>query len=155
VLEKKPLYRKINTRTWGVRLNEYSGEYRYQRHTKAEIHNESSRGSMHGTRRHGFDYTPLFRFLLSRVGRQWDEVFSEAVARLDRPEPVFWMVALHEKDRQEQVRLGESSYFSGLYVDDQGCLQIVNPELTAEYMTPYCSCCTHTFNGIPFVHRKE
>lgn len=110
---------------------------------------------MHGTRQHGFDYTPLFRFLLSRVGGQWDEVFSEAVARLDRPEPVFWMVALQESERQEQVRLGESSYFSGLYVDDQGRLRIVNPELTAEGMTPYCHCCTHTFNGIPFGQRKD
>jgi hypothetical protein len=154
-LEKKPLYRKINTRTRGVRLNDYSGEYRHQRHTKAEIHNESSRGSMHGTRRHGFDYTPLFRFLLSRVGRQWDEVFGEVVARLDRPEPVFWMVALHEKDRQEQVRLGESSYFSGLYVDDQGSLRVVNPQLTAEHMRPNCHCCTHTFNGIPFGQGKD
>ena len=154
-MEKNPLYRKVNTRTWGVRRDEITGHYRHQRHTKTEIQNDAPRGSMHGTRRHGFDYTPLFRFLLSRVGGQWDEVFSEAVARLDRPEPVFWMVALHESERKEQVCLGESSYFSGLYVDDQGCLRIVNPELTAERMTPYCQCCTHTFNGIPFGQRKD
>ncbi|MBK5351428.1 hypothetical protein JFU37_02650 [Pseudomonas sp. TH41] len=154
-MEKKPLYRKVNTRTWGVWRNDFTGHYRHQRNTKAEIHNDVQRSSMHGTRRHGFDYTPLFRFLLSRVGRQWDEVFSEAVARLDRHEPVFWMVALHESERQEQVCLGESSYFSGLFVDDQGLLRIVNPELTAERMTPYCHCCTHTFNGIPFGQRKD
>jgi hypothetical protein len=93
--------------------------------------------------------------LLSRVGGLWDEVFSEAVVRLDRPEPVFWMVALHENERQERACLGESSYFSGLYVDEQGRLRIVNPELTAERMTPNCRCCTHTFNGVPFGQRKD
>ncbi|SED47419.1 hypothetical protein SAMN04490185_3552 [Pseudomonas frederiksbergensis] len=154
-MDKKSLYRKVNTRTWGVWRNEITGHYRHQRNTKNEINNDASRGSMHGTRRHGFDYTPLFRFLLSRVGRQWDEVFSETVARLDRPEPVFWMVALHENQRKAQVCLGESSYFSGLYVDGQGYLRIVNPELKAEHMTPNCHCCTHTFNGIPFGRRKD
>ena len=149
-MDKKPLYRKVNTRTWGVWRNARTGQYRHQRNTKAEILNDALRGSMHGTRRHGFDYTPLFRFLISRVGRQWDEVFSEAVARLDRSEPVFWIVALHESERKEQVCIGESSYFSGLYVDVQGVLQIVNPELTAQNMVPQCQCCTHTFNGIRF-----
>lgn len=154
-MEKKLLYRKVNTRTWGVWRNEATGAYRHQRNTKAEVQSDLSRGSMHGTRRHGFDYTPLFRFLLSRVGRQWDQVFSEAVARLDRAEPVFWMVALHESERRETVCLGESSYFSGLYVDDLGNLQIVNPELTAQSMTPNCHCCTHTFNGVLFGQRKD
>ncbi len=154
-MEKKPLYRKVNTRTWGVWRNEQTGEYRHQRHTQYEIRNESSRGSMHSTRRHGFDYTPLFRFLLSRVGGDWDEIFSEGVSRLDRPEPVFWMVALHEDEREEVVCLGESSYFSGLYVDDQKRLQIVNPQLNAQDMQPYCQCCTHTFNGKLFGKRKD
>lgn len=154
-MEKKPLYRKENTRTWGVRCNDQTGAYRHQRNTKAEVLSDASRGSMHGTRRYGFDYTPLFRFLLSRVGKQWNEVFSEAVARLDRHEPVFWMVALRESERQETVRLGESSYFSGLYVDEQGDLQIVNPKLTAQGMKAKCQCCTHTFNGILFGQRQD
>lgn len=153
-MEKKPLYRKVNTRTWGVWRDEYTGKYRNQRNTKSELHNDASRGSMHSTRRHGFDYTPLFRFLLSCVGRRWAEVFSEAVARLDRPDPVFWMVALHEYERKETVCLGESSYFSGLYVDDHGILRLVNPDLKAEQMTPYCHCCTQTFNGILFGQRS-
>ncbi|WP_244657907.1 hypothetical protein [Pseudomonas fluorescens] len=85
---------------------------------------------MHSHQRHGFDYTPLFRFLLAKVGQPWDKVFSEANARLDRPEPVFWMVALHENDKDEYVRIGESSYYSGLWVDEAGLLQKVNPKLT-------------------------
>ncbi|MFJ7283721.1 hypothetical protein [Pseudomonas sp. NPDC099000] len=154
-MEKKPLYRKINTRTWGVRHNDYTGEYRHQRHTKAVINCDAPRESMHGTRRYGFDYTPLYKFLLSRVGRRWDEVFSEAVARLDSPEPVFWMVALRESEQKDYVRTDESSYFSGLFVDDQGLLAIVAPELTAENMATFCHCCTHSFNGIPYGQRKD
>ena len=154
-MEKKPLYRKVNTRTWGVRSNDYSGEYRHLRHTKAEITSDALRSSMHGTRQHGRDYTPLFRFLLSRVGERWDDVFSEAVARLDRPEPIFWMVALRESEQKEFVRTDEARYFSGLFVDDQGLLAPVAPELTAENMPTFCRCCTHSFNGVAYGQRKD
>ncbi|CAI8763085.1 PAS domain-containing protein [Pseudomonas sp. IT-347P] len=149
-MDKKLLYRKVNTRTWGVRRNESVAHYRDQRNSKAASRHEAMRSSMHPDKQYGRDYTPLFRFLLSRVGGQWDSIFSEAVARLDQSEPVFWMVAIHEEDRREIVRLGESSYFSGLYVDEQNCLQKVNPNLKAQDMTPRCKCCTHTFNGIVF-----
>jgi hypothetical protein len=149
-LDKKPLYRKVNTRTRGVRRHESVAHYRDQRNTKAESRREASRGSMHPGKRYGLDYTPLFRFLLSRVGGHWDRIFSEAVARLDRPDPLFWMVAIQEDEREDIVRLGESSYFNGLYVDEQNLLQIVDPDLKAENMTPSCQCCTHTFNGVPF-----
>ncbi|MGR3888810.1 hypothetical protein [Pseudomonas sp. 1152_12] len=147
---KKPLlYRSFNTRTHGVRHG--SGfAYRYERHTKSEKSSLSSRGSMHSHQRHGFDYTPLFRFLLSKVGQPWDKVFSEANARLDRPEPVFWIVALHEVDKKEYVEMGGSTYYSGLFVDPAGLLQKVNPHLTPEQMKPFCNCCTHTFNGVVF-----
>lgn len=147
---KKPLlYRSVNTRTHGVRHGSYCA-YRYERHTKSEKSSLSTRGSMHSQQRHGYDYTPLFRFLLSKVGQPWDTVFSEANARLDRPEPVFWMVALHESDKKEYMGTGESTYFSGLWVDETGLLQKVNPHLTPEQMKPSCDCCTHTFNGVVF-----
>lgn len=149
-MEKKPLYRKENTTAHNVWRNNPGGHYRDQRNTKAQSRSEAMRGSMHGIKHHGYDYTPLFRFLLSRVGGHWDEIFSEAVSRLDRPEPVFWMVAIHEEDREDIVRLGESAYFNGLFVDGQKQLQIVNPHLSVEEMKPHCRCCTHTFNGVPF-----
>ncbi|HET7230788.1 MAG TPA: hypothetical protein VFJ16_12340 [Longimicrobium sp.] len=109
---------------------------------------------MHAKRRRGLDYTPLFRFLLSRVGSKWDDVHREAAARLDRPDPIFWLVARNEHARREMVRVGESSYFSGLYVDDDGILRIVQPDLRAENLTPSCTCCTHTFNGVRFGSRE-
>jgi hypothetical protein len=95
----------------------------------------------------GLDYTPLFRFLISKVETDWDTVFSEATSRLDKQEPIFWIVALDQNKKEEYVRTGESSYFSGMYVDDVGKLQLTNADLTAKEMTPLYNCCTHTLNG--------
>lgn len=145
---KEPLYRKVNTRARGVR-HRTGGDYRHERHTKAAVAG-TNRGTMHGAHRRGLDYTPLFRFLLSKVGSPWDAVYSEAVARLDQPEPIFWLVARTELERQAVVHMGESTHYTGLYVDDDGVLRVVDPDLRPEHLTPYCACCTHTLNGVPF-----
>lgn len=149
---KEPLYRKVNTQTHGVRHAEF-GDFRTER--KEQALSEASRGTMHAKRKGGLDYTPLFKFLLSKVGSEWDSVYSEAVARLDRPDPIFWLVARHEGEKRDMVRIGESSYFSGLYIDDDGILRIVDPDLRAKNLTPYCTCCTHTLNGERFGSRKD
>jgi hypothetical protein len=142
---KKPLYRKVNTQTHKVR-HRVGGNYRDQRHNE-----DAERSAMsHGVRR-GRDYTPLFRFLLSRVGDDWDEVHSEAVSRLDTPDPIFWLVALRKEDCEAVVRVEESTYFSGLYVDENNRLRVVAPEIGPASLKPFCPCCTHTLNGIPFV----
>jgi len=143
--EQSKLYRKVNTKARGVH-HDFGGDYRNSRHAKKETV-EQTKGSMFGKKERGLDYTPLFRFLLSKVGCNWEEVFSEARSRLDRTDPVFWMVALHDAEKKDYVRIGESSYYSGLYVDEDGILQITNPHLKALDMKPFCSCCTHTFNG--------
>ncbi len=147
---KAPLYRKVNTRARGVR-HRVGGDFRHDRHTTrgAEL-TAGGRGSMHGTVQRGLDYTPLFRFLLSRVGEPWTDVHREAVARLDREEPIYWMVALRVDDRRDTILVGERTFFSGLYVDDEGVLRIVNPALRASDLEPLCACCTHTFNGVRF-----
>lgn len=141
------LYRKVNTQTHGVR-HDVGGDHRTDRPANARA--DTVRGAMHGKRRRGLDYTPLFRFLVSRVGSAWDEVYGEAVRRLDRPDPIFWLVARQKHERRALVRTGESSYFSGLYVDDDGVLRRVDPDLCAEALEPSCTCCTHTFNGVRF-----
>ncbi|CAN7652787.1 hypothetical protein [Mesorhizobium caraganae] len=148
---KEPLYRRENTRTHGVRHR--GGDYKFSRHVKRE--DMTSRGSMHGEKQHGRDYTPLFKFLLSKVGQDWSEVHSQAVARLDRPDPIFWIVALNDADKQSVARAGDNSYYSGLYVDQDNRLALVDPELRLEDMKPSCSCCTHTFNGVPFTQKYE
>ncbi|MFK8251993.1 hypothetical protein [Ancylobacter terrae] len=185
--EKEPLYRRVNTRTHGVR--HAGGEYRWTRRSAEaaalgdacddamdpdieEIDDaarpagaarrrrsgpggRSVRTGMHANRHRRHDYTPLFRFLLARVGEPWADVYGEAVSRLDRSEPIFWLVARREEERRPFVLIGESSYYSGLFVDEAGRLARVDPELRVEHMRPSCSCCTHTFNGVPFVRRYE
>lgn len=144
--KKKLLYRKVNTRARGVH-HRTGGDYRHDRNTKAEKDSPATRGTMHGKVRRGLDYTPLFRFLLSKVGQPWDEVHSEAVARLDDPAPISWMVATGPGDPMHDIFRTENAYYSRLCVDDAGRLAFINPDLRNEDVTPSCRCCTHTFNG--------
>jgi hypothetical protein len=144
---KEPLYRRVNTRARNVD-HRHGSDYRHQRNTERERGSDAIRGPMRGRQRRGLDYTPLFRFLLSRVGDDWDEVYAEAAARLDKPDPIFWMVARQRHERQDVIRIGESTYYSGLYIDTDNRLRVVNPDLGPDTMQPYCPCCTHTFNGI-------
>jgi hypothetical protein len=143
--EKSKLYRKVNTKARGVNHN-FGGDFKNTRNKKRETL-EQTKGTMFGKKERGLDYTPLFRFLLSKVGFNWDEVFSEAKSRLDKTEPIFWIVALTQDKKEDYIRVGESTYFSGLYIDDNAILQITNPDLKAIDMKPFCNCCTHTFNG--------
>lgn len=150
-MNKEPLFRKVNTTAHGVHHRD-GGDFSDARNTKAQRNFQGKHQSMHGKQQRGLDYTPLFRFLLSRVGQQWDSVYSEAVSRLDKPDPIFWLVARSEHERRECIRVGESTYFSGLFVDDEGVLRRVNPDLGVENLRPSCGCCTHTFNGKPFTN---
>lgn len=143
--EKSKLYRKVNTKTFNVHHN-FGSDFKNTRNKKKETL-EQTKGKMSGKTERGLDYTPLFRFLLSKVGENWDDIFSEAKSRLDKTDPIFWMVALREEDKKDYIRIGESSYFSGLHVDENGVLQLCNTDLKAVDMKPFCDCCTHTFNG--------
>ncbi|OKO99784.1 hypothetical protein [Xenorhabdus eapokensis] len=148
---KKKLYRRVNTTTHFV--FHHGGEYRWERARQKLIREDMPCFlSMKGKQRRGLDYTPLFMFLLSKVGEKWDAVHSEAIQRLDSPEPLFWLVALHEHEQREYIRCGESSYYNGLFVDGSGFLRKVNPNLSVNDIPVQCQCCTHTFNGVP-VHR--
>lgn len=150
--EKEPLFRKVNTKARNVHHN-FGSDFKYSRHKKKETL-EQTRGAMHGKKERGLDYTPLFKFLLSKVGVSWDEIFSETKSRLDKTEPIFWLVALNQDDREDVVRVGEATYYSGLYVDDDGILQISNPRLQTKDLKHYCNCCTHTFNGQVYLYNK-
>lgn len=146
--QKDKLYRKVNTKSKGVRHG-FGGDFKDYRNSKKETL-QQVKGTMFGRKERGLDYTPLFKFLLSKVGSYWNEVFSEAKSRLDKQDPIFWMVALNVNDKKEYIRIGESTYFSGLFVDSNDVLQLVNPNLKAVDMRPFCDCCTHTFNGKKF-----
>lgn len=88
------------------------------------------------------------------MGKDWTGVQSEAVSRLDKSEPIYWMVALNEDDKEECVLLGENSYYSGLYVDENNLLQKVSPDFKPESIYIGCTCCTHTFNGKAVTAKK-
>jgi len=146
--QKEPLYRKVNTKALNV-YHHFGGDFKYSRNKKKETL-EQTKGTMHGKKERGLDYTPLFRFLLSKVGSEWDEIFSEAKARVDKTEPIFWLVALNQNEKKDFVRVGDSSFYSGMYVDEEGILQLSNPSLKPTDLKHYCDCCTHTFNGIVY-----
>ena len=150
--EIKPLYRKVNTRTRNV-SHRSGGDFRHDRNTKRIKKSDALLGPMRGPDDRGLDYIPLFKFLLASVGRDWNTVRSEALSRLDREEPIGWLVAEDEAKRESVVCCGESSYYNGLYVDDDGFLRMVDPQVTVETLTPTCACCTHTLNGVPFTRK--
>jgi hypothetical protein len=125
----------------------------WERNTKKIKNSDTFRGSMHSGQMHGLDYTPLFKFLLSRIGSDWVATHKEALARLDREEPIFWMVTEEKETGVAYFRNGENSYFSKLYINEDGVLSIVDPAITKDTLEPSCGCCTHTFNGHPFSRR--
>jgi hypothetical protein len=147
--QKAPLFRSVNTTAHGVHHQD-GGDFRDQRKARGDAVQWATRQIMSGRKRRGLDYTPLFRFLLSKVGEDWHAVHAEAKSRLDSPDPIFWLVARTPAEERDCVRVGESSYFSGLKVDEQGKLQRVDPTLGPERLKPDCKCCTHTFNGLRF-----
>ena len=145
----KPLYRKVNTKARGVH-HHFGSDYRFDRNSK-----NADSVKMKKDVQRGLDYTPLFKFLLSNIEEKWDQVFSEAVARLDKQEPIFWMVSENLESARDYILVGESSYFSGLFVDEDGLLQIVAPDINETTLFPSCKCCTHTFNGKPFTKKYK
>jgi len=151
--KKKPLYRKVNTRARGVH-HFTGGDFKHSRHAKRETR-EQVFGSMKRKVKRGLDYSPLFKYLLSKEGEKWDEVFKEASSRLDNPDTVFHMVAVQVSEQQEFIRTGENSYTYGMFVDDDGILRIVNPDIKLEDLDVYCGCCTHTFNGVVYGREKQ
>lgn len=144
----EPLYRKENKVSLSNKYNVSKGsEYRYDRRTKAFLNDDRKHKPMNSGK-HGYDYTPLYKFLLSKVGSDWDQTYSEAKARLNDPEPIFWMVALHKSKQRNFVRTGESTYYSGLFVNDDGKLAVVNPNVTfSDLPVPYPGE-TISFNGM-------
>lgn len=148
--ESQQLYRKVNTRARHVtQFHPVGPDAKNERGTKRGL---SSRMTQ---KRRGRDYTPLFRFLLTKVGCDWDLVHQEAVGRLDDQTPIGWMVATNLLDRRAYWITGESTYYSGMFVDEKNRLQLTNPHLSVNDFRPQCACCTYTFNGTPFVHKFD
>ena len=141
---KEPLYRKYNKLARGFYTHSRGGNFRHERNTKGMKNFKGTHKSIRITRV-GYDYTPLYKFLLSRVGQEWDKVYSEAVNRLDQKEPIFFLVDFNYKEGESGiVGFDESTYYSKLTVRN-GLLVKADENAVPK---KYCACCTHTFNGI-------
>lgn len=152
--QRKPLFRKINSKA--LRSNHgRGGEARWNRNTKGGHDNPAVFLKMKSNHQHGLDYNPLFKFLLRKVGGKWSEIHSEAISRLDREEPIFWLVAKTEVEAKDIIRVGESSYYGGLFVDSSGILQRLDPISSASDFLPGCPCCTHSYNGVVLTHKFD
>lgn len=150
--EKEPLYRKVNSKARGCHHRKGT-DAKYDRHTKEGMSTKMKRGE-----HRGLDYTPLYKFLLSKVGKNWDDVYSEAVSRLVGGDPaMIYVLIVRPNDNYQAsfVRTGESTYYNALYVGDDNILQKVDPNFTQNDIIPLCACCTHTFNGKPITRKYE
>lgn len=83
--QNKPrkLYCSVNTTT-RHHSNNPGAEYCWERNRK-RVGDEllAKRESIHGGQKHGRDYTLLFYFLIKKIGKSWNEIFSEVCGRLD------------------------------------------------------------------------
>lgn len=169
--DKKPLYRKIrNNESFAHYHNRNWQRYKHSRNTKkvfvddevVGLKNNTEKMSSHNT--NGYDYTPLFKFLQSKVGQNWNEIYSEAKSRLDKEEPIWWIVQktklidgkrlslnhhptcyLQPIELFSISRIGESTYWRGLYIDENNVLQYIDKNATYE-LHKYDHW-THTLDG--------
>lgn len=154
----KKLYRKENTHWRNGQLclyyNYTGSKYSYDRHTKkakqafldeirrGKIKKRSSRWSGHKK----LDYTPLLMFLEKSVGKKWDKVWKEAMRKSDNAyEVIQWVVLNINKSGlvcnrinrsftdHDFIRAGEGSYYSSLYVDENGILQLVDSDVYQKF----------------------
>lgn len=146
--EPAPLYRKINKKAYGAHYLR-GGHARYDRNTKEGI----SRSMKKGVRR-GLDYSPLYMFLLSKVGCKWPEVHSEAVSRLPKRDTILEDIFKPGK-RAPVIWGGGSAMYTGMFIDENDILRTVTPEVKNEELVPQCGCCTNTYNGRELVRKYD
>jgi hypothetical protein len=158
---KKPLFRKENKSSLSTHYYVIKGgDFRHERHTKEMKSFQGNKKSMNPKNNLGYDYTPLYRFLQSKVGKPWNDVHAEAVSRLngkEGEEAIFHLVypnlsmvhprhgKVHYGNVPSIVRMGENSMYHSLTVDEDGILQFIDRD--AKWEHSLCSCCTHTLDG--------
>lgn len=155
------LYRKINRRpSIGRDLCNKGGKYKYDRHSKNSIikfnegvgYREKIKNSKNRSITTGYDYTPLFMYLLKNIGKDFDLILKDIKPRLNRTEPIYWIVDLTITKEMidnglciDYVRIGESSSYNRLWVDEENRLQKVNSKFSNR--SKWDKCFTETHNG--------
>lgn len=91
------------------------------------------------------------------MGQPWNDVYKDIKPRLNSIIPIYWMVNRYKnkEDLLGYIRVGQSTYYSSLYVDDKGLLQYVDKSINEHTLEPSCKCCTHTFNGKRFTKKYK
>ena len=135
------LYRKVNTRARGVH-HRSGGDFARHRNAK-RARNESS---MHAGQRRGLDYTRCFASCSPGSVRTGTRCFRRRLPGSTKPS----RYSGSSPDTPTSRRVGEGTDYSGLYIDDDNPLAVVDPGVTPQTMTPLCDCCTHTLNGVRF-----
>lgn len=162
-MEQKPLYHKLRKTTHnGSPHLDFPGKrrFRYDRHTEKVKNSDKVFEGFHKKStedKWNYDYNHLFKFLLKSVGKNWDAVWKECQHRLKSTEPVSYIVInirknglpyfYDVKDEQPFARVGETTYYSTLYVDEGGILQYVDKHFFKKEPT-YGGPWGESFNGM-------
>jgi hypothetical protein len=148
---KKPLWRKLNKEK-SYKTHDLKVGAEYDRGTKDGV-----KRSMHTTKHHLKDYTPLYKYLLKHVGEDFDKICSDVYPRIDDRERIWDIIDRNgSHDLHSRVcNVGGNSYYSTLIIDEDNILQIKTPELKNSDLWPDCGCCTHTFNGVVYVNKFD
>lgn len=158
--KKKKLYRERNFRQRWDEYN-YHPKYSWKRHSKQamkdlenEITHEGMTKSKHGDQGEGYDYTPMFKFVLKHIGEDVDKIYSEVCRRTNERGKYLFNVLVSRKPKDELnplLRLGETSFWSQLYVDENNKIQKVEPNMQGAWIT-YGGQWGQSFNGksVPF-----
>jgi CRISPR/Cas system-associated endonuclease/helicase Cas3 len=116
-MNKKPLYTKVNRRSYQSSQYEYSGgDHKHLRNTKKFKNLDAKRISMKGRNIQARDYTPLYKYLISNVGRSWDDIYSEIKPRLKGIErevknPIFYIVEINTILKDGKLYYSEDHFF--------------------------------------------
>lgn len=80
--KKKPLYRKLNTKSISIYGHTWKMKYKWYRNSKNKGNNDPRQKVPMSSNSHtSLDYKPLDRFINSKVGENWDDVYSEICKR--------------------------------------------------------------------------
>lgn len=161
--ETKKLYRKVNYKGHNSKrygwYGKWPGHYKRERHTKAtkeDIENGITHEQMIRHNRDmwtdyagDYDFTPLYKYLLKCVGKDWDAVWKEVYERTDHHVDNIQRMVLNINSHGEVAEIHnrytinkwpsyytayENAAFQTLYVDENNTLQVVDEHAKEEWL---------------------
>lgn len=175
----KQLYRSANKSTYQNTLTEKTAKhFRYTRNTKIMSGSIVKRGKMQPNNNLGYDYTPLIKFLFSRLNQNFDITFSEINLILNnglhKPKVKTEILSMINVLVHKQViindnivndnngnilssffRFGEATYYDSFYIDNDNNLKLIK-DITKEifeFCDYACHCHTHSYNGKKYINK--